>query len=90
MLSECPFGHPIILLKSNKFNLATVSVKRSVKNCLMLPLPTPAFLSRKSMQSFQLVPVSHDTKYTHAQRGHVLLRHRAHQVILVFSEGKPF
>ena len=76
--------------------MATVSVKRSIRNCLMLAtapphqLPTPAFLSRKKMQNLQLVPVSHDTKYTHAQRGHVLLRHRAHQVILVFSEGKPF
>ena len=30
-----PPGHPIILPKSNKFNMATVSVKRSIKitNC---------------------------------------------------------
>ena len=25
-----PLGHPIILLKSNKFNMAAVSVKRSI------------------------------------------------------------
>ena len=64
--------------------MATVSVK-----LLDAAPPLPSF-SFTSMQSFLLVPVSHDAKYTHAQRGHVLLRHRAHQVILVFSEGKPF
>ena len=29
VLNEVPPGHPIILLKSNKFNMAAVSVKRS-------------------------------------------------------------
>ena len=29
-----PPGHPIILLKSNKFNMAAVSVKRSIIDCL--------------------------------------------------------
>ena len=28
---QVPPGHPIILLKSNKFNMAAVSVKRSIK-----------------------------------------------------------
>ena len=27
-----PPGHPIILLKSNQFNMAVVSVKRSIEN----------------------------------------------------------
>ena len=28
-----PPGHPIILLKSNKFNMAAVSVKRYIEHC---------------------------------------------------------
>ena len=35
---QVPVGHPIILLKSNKFNMAAVSVKRSIlKGLLTLP-----------------------------------------------------
>ena len=33
-----PPGHPIILLKSNKFNMAAVSVKRSITVTLVAPL----------------------------------------------------
>ena len=33
-----PLEHPIILLKSNKFNMAAVSVKRSI---IRLKSPTP-------------------------------------------------
>ena len=29
-IRSCPPGHPIILLKSNQFNMAAVSVKRSI------------------------------------------------------------
>ena len=29
-MCSCPPGHPIILLKSNEFNMAAVSVKRSI------------------------------------------------------------
>ena len=40
-----PPGHPIIPLKCNKFNMASVSVKRSISGilsfCLMVPLPPP-------------------------------------------------
>ena len=33
-MCSCPPGHPIILLKWNYFNMATVSVKRSIpKDC---------------------------------------------------------
>ena len=33
VLNKCPPGHPIILLKSNKFNMAAVSVKRYIEHC---------------------------------------------------------
>ena len=32
-----PLGHPIILLKSNEFNMAVVSVKRSIVALILLP-----------------------------------------------------
>ena len=32
-----PPGHPIILLKSNEFNMAAVSVKRSIVALILLP-----------------------------------------------------
>ena len=36
---QVPPRHPIILLKSNKFNMATVSVKRSIAGVPMSPCP---------------------------------------------------
>ena len=47
MLSECPPGHPIILLKSNKFDMAAVLVKSSIQglsqmeSLLISHLPLP-------------------------------------------------
>ena len=32
-----PPGHPIILLKSNEFNMAALSVKRSIVALILLP-----------------------------------------------------
>ena len=37
---QVPPWHPIILLKSNKFNMATVSVKRSIAGVPMSPCPS--------------------------------------------------
>ena len=42
-----PPGHPIILLRSNKFNMAAVSVKRSVSN-IWGKLPPALFLKQCS------------------------------------------
>ena len=57
-LSECPPGHPILLLKSKKFNMAAVSVKRSIWGilsfCLMVPLhPPPPPASETGMTNNQ-------------------------------------
>ena len=35
-MCSCPPGHPIILLKSNEFNMAAVSVKRSIDKAKIL------------------------------------------------------
>ena len=34
-----PLGHPIILLKSNKFNMVAVSVKRSIQQLVSFLIP---------------------------------------------------
>ena len=53
MPSECPPGNPIILLKSNNFNMAAVFVKRSIQglsqmeSLLISHLPLPQQQARK-------------------------------------------